>query len=261
MTPAITVSHLREFIRDFVDAAPDAGGTPRWWRSPLLVTAGADARFDALPRIAAPDHLLPADLLGTARSVIVYFLPFTRELVMENSHGKFPVRNWGLAYNDTNELIGRINREIASLLERHGFQSAVTPPTANFDKVSLMSRWSHKHLGHLSGLGRFGINAQLITPEGCAGRLGSLVTEAGLGDHPLMGDTEPCRYKRGKDCLKCVEVCPVKAVTVDGIDRARCYQRIKAAQKAEHLADLPEYTETCGKCQALLPCSFSAGMD
>lgn len=261
MTPAITVSHLREFIRDFVDAAPDAGGTPRWWRSPLLVTAGADARFEALPRIAAPDHLLPADLLGTARSVIVYFLPFTRELVMENSHGKFPVRNWGLAYNDTNELIGRINREIASLLERHGFQSAVTPPTANFDKVSLMSRWSHKHLGHLSGLGRFGINAQLITPEGCAGRLGSLVTEAGLGDHPLMGDTEPCRYKRGKDCLKCVEVCPVKAVTVDGIDRARCYRRIKAAQKAEHLADLPEYTETCGKCQALLPCSFSAGMD
>lgn len=257
----ITISDLREFIREFVDASPGANSTPRWWRAPLLATAAIDERFDMLPKIAAEDHLLPADLLPTARTVVVYFLPFTRDLVKENSRGKFPVRNWALAYNDTNELIGRINQGLEALLARHGFRSAVTPPTANFDKVSLMSRWSHKHLGHLSGLGRFGINAQLITPEGCAGRLGSLVTEAELGDHPLMGDTEPCLYKRGEDCLKCVEACPVNAVTVDGIDRARCYKRIKSAQKAAHLADLPEHTETCGKCQALLPCSFSPGED
>ena len=176
---------------------------------------------------------------------------------MENSRSA--TGHW--PYNDTNALIGRINQGFEMLLGRYGFNSAVTPPTANFDKVSLMSRWSHKHLGHLAGLGRFGVNAQLITPEGCAGRLGSLVTEADLGDHPLMGDTEPCLYKRGEDCLQCAEACPVKAVTVDGIDRARCYTRIKAAQKAAHLADLPEYTETCGKCQALLPCSFSPGED
>ena len=261
MPSDITVSDLREFIREFVDASPDANNTPRWWRAPLFVTAAIDERFDMLPKIAAKDHLLPADLIPTARSVIVYFLPFTRDLVEENSRGKFPVRNWALAYNDTNELIGRINQGLEVLLARHGFRSAVTPPTANFDKVSLMSRWSHKHLGHLSGLGRFGVNAQLITPEGCAGRLGSLVTEAALGDHPLIGDTEPCLHKRGLDCLKCAEACPVKAVTVDGIDRARCYKQIKAAQKAAHLADLPEYTETCGKCQALLPCSFSPGVD
>lgn len=37
----------------------------------------------------------------------------------------------------------------------------------------------------------------------------------------------------------------------------RCYKRIKAA----YLAGLPEYTETCGKCQVLLPCSLSPGED
>ena len=34
-----------------------------WWRRPLLVTAPVDARFDALRRIAAADHLHPRDLL------------------------------------------------------------------------------------------------------------------------------------------------------------------------------------------------------
>jgi epoxyqueuosine reductase QueG len=97
-------------------------------------------------------------------------------------------------------------------------------------------------VGHLSGLGRFGVNAQLITPEGCAGRLGSLVTEADFGDHPLMGDTEPCLYKRGEDCLKCMEVCPVKAVTLEGIDRTRCYKRLKAAQKARAPGGPPRVT-------------------
>ena len=261
MPSDITVHDLRDFIRDFVARAPDADNTPRWWRSPLLVTAAVDERFDVLPDIAAGDHLLPADLLQTARSVIVYFLPFTKTLVAENSKGKFPVRNWALAYNDTNALIGRINEGFETLLTRYGFKCAVMPPTANFDKVSLKSRWSHKHIGHLSGLGRFGVNAQLITPEGCAGRLCSLVTEAPLGDHPLMEGVEPCRHKRGEDCLQCVAVCPVRAVTVEGIDRARCYQRLKTAQRMSHLSDLPEYTEVCGKCQALLPCSFSAGMD
>jgi len=261
MSADITVLTLRNFIRRLTAEYPAAHGVARWWRTPLLVTAVVDGRFDALPGIAARDHLLPTDLLDTARSVVVYFLPFSRELVKENHRGKFPARNWALAYNETNMLIGHINREFETLIARHGFRSAVTPPTANFDRVSLMSRWSHKHLGHLAGLGRFGINAQLITPEGCAGRLGSLVTETDLGDHPLMGNIEPCRYKRGEDCLQCVKACPVNAVTLTGIDRDRCYRRIKTAQKAAHLADLPEYTETCGKCQALLPCSFSPETD
>lgn len=256
MPSKITVEELRYLIADFVAEYPEKNNEFPWWREPLLVTAKIDERFNNLPHIAARDHLLPTGLLETAQSVIVYFLPFKRELVRENSKGKFPVRNWALAYNDTNKLIERINRQLAEFMAQTGNNSATTPPTANFDKVTLLSRWSHKHLGYLSGLGRFGINAQLITPSGCAGRLGSLVTEADLGDHPVTGGTELCLYKQGLDCLKCVASCPVNAVSAEGIDRTKCYKRIKAVQKMKHLSDLPEYTETCGKCQAFLPCSF-----
>jgi len=91
---------------DWVDAYPTRKGISAWWRAPLLVSATIDKRFKVLPEIAAPNHLLPNDLLQTARSVIVFFLPFKRALVAEKSHGKFPVRNWSLAYNDTNILKG-----------------------------------------------------------------------------------------------------------------------------------------------------------
>lgn len=63
MPQDITISDLREFIREFVDASPYTNDTPRWWRAPLLSTAAIDERFDMLPKIAAEDHLLPADLL------------------------------------------------------------------------------------------------------------------------------------------------------------------------------------------------------
>ncbi len=59
-----------------------------WWRKPLLVSAPIDQRFDVLPEIAMDEHLHPQDLLNTARSVIVFFIPFVKELIKENKPGR-----------------------------------------------------------------------------------------------------------------------------------------------------------------------------
>jgi epoxyqueuosine reductase QueG len=121
-----------------------------------------------------------------------------------------------------------------------------------------MARWSHKHLGHLVNLGRFGTHRMLITPAGCAGRLGSLVTEADLGDNPLMTSREACLLKAGKACGLCMAVCPVHALTPNGFDRRRCWERLKENQAGlDYFADLPKTTHVCGKCAALMPCSFT----
>jgi epoxyqueuosine reductase QueG len=55
------------------------------------------------------------------------------------------------------------------------------------------------------------------------------VTEAELGDNPLVGPEELCLYKRGEECLQCVKRCPVSAVSEEGkgIDRKRCWDRLK----------------------------------
>jgi len=258
MTTPVTSSNLRVLVEKYVADYSRVTERKNFWRPPLAVTAKADERFDILPEIAADDHALPKDLLATARSVIVFFVPFTKDLARENHKGKIPCRNWGVAYESTNALINSLCEHIKLFLEDAGYQSALVPATHNFDHKQLMARWSHKHLGYVAGLGRFGINAQFITPSGCAGRLGSLVTEADFGDSPLVKEKELCLHKNGHKCLVCVKRCPVGAVSSEtGIDRKKCWARLKSnLHETQELAGLEQTSHVCGKCQVVVPCSF-----
>jgi epoxyqueuosine reductase len=257
MKKAVGVGDLREVAEKCVAEEPSRLGTEGWWRTPLLVTAPADERFEILPKIAFEEHWQPKDLLATAKSVIVFFIPFKEDLIKENKKGDRPCRNWGVAYVQTNDLIGRVSQTLGNLLGRCGFKSGLTPATHNFDEVKLMARWSHKHLGYLAGLGRFGTHRMLITPAGCTGRLGSLVTEADLEDAPLIETKEACLLKAGFKCGKCIEVCPVSALSEKDFDRQGCWKRLKENRSTlEGFFDLPESTHVCGKCAALMPCSF-----
>jgi len=248
-------SSVVEFSRDRLQQQQ----LPNWWRDPILVTAKSDRRFDVLPEIAASNHWLPSDLLISCRTVITFFIPFTKELSCSNIEGKFPSKSWGLSLSLTNELIDDISLFIKNLLEESGYQSELTPATYNFDQKSLTARWSHKHLAHLAGLGRFGLNAQLITPVGSAGRIGSLVTEAPLGDHPVTKEKELCLHKSGGDCLECLQICPVKAVTLNGIDRHKCNQRLQVIRKRfAAKSNFRDDIEVCAKCVSGMPCSLAA---
>ncbi len=258
----LTIDDLRKTAETCVAEEPARLESDGWWQPPLLAAAPVDSRFDQLPHIAAADHLRPTDLLPTARSVIVFYIPFKPQLVQENKPGQRPCRNWGLAYVQTNELIGRVSLAIRDLLAAAGFRSGLTPATHNFDPVRLMARWSHKHLAYLVNLGRFGVHHLLITPAGCTGRLGSLVTEAELGEHPLMDTAEACLLKAGMQCGQCIEACPVDALSADDFDRNRCWQRLNENyQVLDCFADLPASTDVCGKCTALMPCSFKNPVD
>lgn len=258
MKTSVTSNELRSFIVNYVAEYPKAFGEKNLWRTPLMVTAKADNRFDVLPEIAAKDHALPKDLLGDGKSVVVFFVPFIKEVAKENHRGDIPCRGWGLAYQSTNQMINRLCGQIKNFLKDAGFDSALVPATHNFDKKTLMARWSHKHLGYVSGLGRFGVNAQFITPSGCAGRMGSLVTQADLGDSPLVTEKELCLHKNGGKCLVCVRRCPVGAVSPEtGIDREKCWARLNSnVNDTENLKGLEKSTHVCGKCQVLVPCSL-----
>jgi epoxyqueuosine reductase QueG len=256
-TRDISADELRKFAETFVAQEPGRLGADGWWQPPLLATAPVDSRFDQLPQIAADDHVLPSDLLASARSVIVFYLPFKKDLVKENRKGDRPCPNWGLAYVQTNDLIGRLTQALGDLFAERGFKSGLTPATHNFDEVKLMARWSHKHLAHLVNLGRFGIHHMLITPAGSAGRLGSLVSEAEPGDHPLIETREACLLKAGNKCGQCIKACPVDALSEDGFERTLCWDRLTENRRTlDYFADLPESTNVCGKCVALMPCSF-----
>jgi len=257
MDKNIGIGTLRKFAECFVEAEPGRLGTDGWWQRPLMVSASIDQRFDQLPTIVYNEHRHPRALLPSAGSVVVFFIPFKKNLAKENREGDRPCRNWGHAYVQTNDLIGRLTGALGDLLAQHGFKSRLTAATHNFDEIALMSRWSHKHLGYLAGLGRFGVHHMLITPAGCTGRLGSLVTEAELGDNPLIETGETCLLKAGQKCGKCIESCPVQAIKEDDFDRRLCWDRLNENRRSlSYFSDLPETTHVCGKCAAIMPCSF-----
>ena len=254
----LDIGELRNLAIDFVATEPARSGTEGYWQAPLLVSAPIDERFDLLPQMAFNRHMHPYDLLPTAESLIVFFIPFKHTLIKENKKGDRPCRNWGLAYVQTNDLISRLSRVLKDFLTARGFAAELTPATHNFNEDVLMARWSHKHLAFLANLGRFGTHHMLITPAGCTGRLGSLVTEADLGTHSLIETKEACLLKAGKKCGKCIEACPVEALRQNGFERRKCWNRLKENRKIlDYFGDLPESTNVCGKCAALMPCSFS----
>jgi epoxyqueuosine reductase QueG len=144
---------------------------------------------------------------------VVRFIPFKSHLQTDNTGGNRPALSWGRAYLSTNDMINRIGSAMKDLIEKMGGEAALTPATHNIDKKRMASLWSHKHLGHLSGLGRYGTNCQLITLAGCSGRMGSLVTNLPFGDHPLVTADELCLVKAGKKCAKCQVGMPCSATS------------------------------------------------
>lgn len=249
-------SSLAQLIIDTVRRDVTEAGTVTAYREPLVRFADAsNPRFSELQRLVGTDHMLPQDLLAGTESVVSYFIPFENDVVKANTRDRRAVADeWALAYVETNELIGRIAVHLIALLADRGVRAASEPASGNFSSDSLTSRWSHKSVAVIAGLGGFGLHHMVITDAGCAGRLGSLVIDAPLPVAPV-DHRERCLWFYDGSCRACVEGCPMDALSDDAaIDKQRCWERcLDVAELYEHLGT----AEVCGKC-VIGPCSFES---
>jgi epoxyqueuosine reductase QueG len=244
---------IKKIVEDFVASYPRRRKVETAWGKPIVRFASADdPLFDQIKEIIRPTHATPRELLPGANSVVAYFIPFPPKLHGENFKTEYySSRSWAVAYVETNQLISDVNEQLKKELEASGHRAALIPPTHNFDEESLMSDWSHRHVGYVAGIGRFGVHNLIITGKGCAGRLGSLVTDLALEPSPRP-EGEFCLYKAGIECLKCVERCAYDALYADRFDRHACYRQCLVNDR--HHSDLA-LTDVCGKCSAKVPCS------
>jgi epoxyqueuosine reductase QueG len=234
------------------------GRTATRYREPLIrFVAADDPGFQKLRSVVEPSHMKPQDLVSNARSVVSYFLPFDSTVIEANAQDRKTVAwEWAAAYVETNALIGRITTHLVEVLAKHGVRAAAEPATHNFDPHTLVSRWSHKSVAVLAGLGSFGLHHLLITDAGCAGRLGSLVVDADLPANPLES-RERCLFFHDGSCLECVLRCPVDALDENGdIDKQRCW--VQLSQNARQFLHIGR-ADVCGKC-SIGPCSFGSAV-
>jgi epoxyqueuosine reductase QueG len=250
-------SELAQFIVEVIKRDVAEADTVTGYRDPLIDFADAgDPRFRQLREDVEPTHLLPEELLPGPRSVVSFFLPFEPWVVEANARQRKPVaREWAVAYVETNALIGRITSHLITALAERDIRAAGEPVTDNFDPETLISRWSHKSVAVISGLGSFGLHRMVITDAGCAGRFGSLVVDADL---PVSAQEprERCLYFHDGSCRACVTRCPVDALTEGGIDKQCCWNRcLEVAEVYKQVGK----AEACGKC-AIGPCSFESAV-
>lgn len=249
------IERILDLIKNTLKKTEETLGGKPLWREPILgALSASDNRLPLLKTWVSQNHLLPEDILPGARSVICFFLPFTKETAVSNLSKGPASREWAEAYIRTNRVITEIGEGLSDLLKEAGFRAGRIPATHNFDEKTLLSDWSHRHIAYLAGLGTFGINNMLITERGCAGRLGSLVTDYPFKNPHNRPDREYCLNKLNGSCGVCLKKCPAGAYKDSGFDRHICYSlclenslRYKELGKAD----------VCGKCVVGLPCSLS----
>ena len=115
----------------------------------------------------------------------------------------------------------RIAYKLSEALEREGYPSFVTAAQETdwaYKKASY-GRLSTRHLGIEAGLGTFGLEVNILTPEfGPRLYLTGILTEAELeADAPM---TEQVCI--GESCSRCLHSCPPDAVRHFGIDKRAC---------------------------------------
>ena len=146
----------------------------------------------------APKGHHPADLLPGARSVVVIAHRFFQSVLECDRFGLAselipPAERWEVQqtvfmflYNTANMRLQMIACQLAAFLEDQGYASLPLPAGGYQVGAGRYAFFSHRHAAVLAGLGEFGLNNLLLTPQyGPRVRLESLITEAGLAADPL----------------------------------------------------------------------------
>ncbi|WP_406659989.1 4Fe-4S dicluster domain-containing protein [Methanolobus sp. ZRKC3] len=153
-----------------------------------------------------PEEFHPQSIYPQARSVLVIGLPISLP-VLETA----PSIYYRELYKTVNILLDQYAYRLSNFLNERGYPS-IFVPRDGYGSVEVLKEnpvafFSHRHAALLAGLGNFGVNNTLLTPEyGPRVRFASVFTSAELPSDSLMEDLLCTR------CMRCVNMCPSKAL-------------------------------------------------
>ena len=173
---------------------------------PVVGFAPADRWDTPLFNPWIPLEFRPRSIYPEAKTVIVFGLPVSLPIV-----DSAPSIWYHELYKTVNSLLDQHGYRIASFLASRGFPS-VWIPRDGYGSLEILKEkpvafFSHRHAAFLAGLGNFGLNNVLLTPEfGPRVRFASIFTAAEIPPDPVMDETLCTR------CMQCVDSCLVNAL-------------------------------------------------
>ncbi|MEM1545396.1 MAG: 4Fe-4S binding protein [Candidatus Methanomethylicia archaeon] len=166
----------------------------------------------------APNGYRPNDILESCKSVISLGIKISDGVKIANQKAYSGLRNciyiyMNFGYIVLNDKLDLAALRISRLLEKRGYISIPIPASRPSDPYELRGVFSHRHAAVAAGLGEFGWNGLLITPDaGSRVRLVSILTEAELEPSPMYSGDRLCKREK---CGICISVCPTNAISGD----------------------------------------------
>ena len=220
---------------------------------------------------AAPEGHHPRDFLPDARSVISVAMPILppvmdtpailadKKMAMIPDHAKYPYLE--VFYNRVGHVVHDymlefIGQWVGQYLLARGYQAMIFPTTGLHPKVDDLTdieTWegpprgdakefspfrytygpfSHRHAATRAGLGEFGYNNIVLTPQfGPRQRFNSIITDAELVPDPLI--SEPICLR--DQCALCLEACIMRCITLRDDPSVVDYRSVEAGDRGRVL--------------------------
>ncbi len=252
-------ARIYEAVKKGIQIYEDECGRQTKFKEPLIAYANtSEPVFDMYYDNGFCKH--PRKVYNAARAIIVFFLPYTDDIVESNMNSETPSLEWVQAYHDSTWAIMKVHASVQAELNRFGRLSSICNTPSDWNHSHFGPEWNFKIAANVAGMGDFGPAGCIMTEAGPAGRFGAILTDVNLvpdrdfgfnntesrGNSPEMFDVyklymrNACYEGDVNEAL--IEVCPARAITKDGINRKACQEYCGTI-----FANVPT-PDICGKC-------------
>ena len=268
---------VEELIQKFIESSEintlqnQAGD--RAFENPLVgFSKGDDPIYLDYKNHVGPFHWTPLEIfrlsfpgLETSAdelTVISWILPHIEATKRDNRReSQYPAERWARGKNYGEPFNVQLRKHLVDALQQKGIEAVAPTLTSQFsrkmsDKYGFASTWSERHAAYASGLGTFGLSDGLITPRGKAMRAGSVIARIRIAPTPRAYSDHHayCLFYTRGICGKCIQRCPVDAISESGHDKVACRRYLNEATveyiKSQYNLD----GKSCGLCQTAVPC-------
>ena len=274
----ISAAWVVNLIKDFTANSPhnslrnEAG--EKAWDEPLVgFSRGDDPLYDEFKNHIGDFHWKPEEIFlltfpetgasAAELTVISWILPQTAQTKRDNQlEQRFPSERWTRSRSFGEQFNVELRKHLLASLLAAGCQ-AMAPELSPFKKSAISecygraSTWSERHAAYASGLGTFGLCDGLITAAGKAMRCGSVIARIKIPPtvRPYQDHHAYCLYYGKGICGKCVERCPVGAISPEkGHDKEICRAYTQETTRDYVKTNFGIDTYGCGLCQTGVPC-------
>lgn len=272
----ISENWVNQLIQDFIADSPlntihTENSDPAWEMALVGFCSGADQIWQQYKEYVGAFHWTPWEVFNQhcpeknvsadQLTVISWVLPQTKQVRETNRRAKiYPSEEWarirvyGEAFNVA------LRQHVVSRFKAAGYAAVAPMLVPNWtivksERFSYASSWSERHAAHAAGLGTFGLCDGLITAKGKAMRAGSVVVNVSITPtpRPYADHRAYCLYFADGTCGKCIDRCPVRAITEAGHDKEKCRQHlVRSSKYVKETYQFEGYG--CGLCQVGVPC-------